>query len=596
MQSSASLRALRVSIPKFELLEELGHGGMATVYRAHDPRLRRDVAIKVIHPHLRNSAEVTRRFAVEARAVAKLRHPNIVEVYDVSTEDEEYQYLVVELVRGQTLRKLLERHRVLPAECAAALVVELLNALAHSHGLGVVHRDVKPENVMIEHTPPSPGVRESSGGRVSVKLTDFGIAKLLDGQGVTSTGQVLGSPAHMAPEQIEGAEVDARSDLFALGVLFYECLVGQLPFRGNNPAQVLRRVLDGEFTQVEVASPTVGSVWSRIVARALAHAPEDRFQNASSMRMAVLDELRRLAIVSPRTELEAWCDAPEDYVETHRQRMVDRLCVCAAEARQLHKPLVAASDYNRALAYAPNDSGLLRIVATLHRRRALFRVALRALEVGGIVALVSIAAWGTQRVFRRPIAPDPTSIRATSSVSALPVPVSAPTARVSVEAPVTSVPISIPPLPRVAPTRRRVELQVRPSEGVQVAVDGTLVVTSSGGTAVMVLRDTRTHRVRLTCVQDLCEPQERILPAGEADVGMEITLAVKPATLVVEGDGTSMYQVIEKPTLAVRVGIPVSIPMHDKSTEIVHVRQVPSGRVLDVTLRAGKSVSLVFRD
>src|SRR4029077_6944466 len=115
-------------------------------------------------------------------------------------------------------------------------------------------RDIKPENVIVEHTPSA-----AEGERVKVKLTDFGIAKLLDAQGVTSTGQVLGSPAHMAPEQIEGGEVSARSDVFGLGVLLYECMVGKLPFDGKNPAQVLRRVLEGSFTRTERARPTVGA-------------------------------------------------------------------------------------------------------------------------------------------------------------------------------------------------------------------------------------------------------------------------------------------------------------------------------------------------
>src|ERR1700733_7248282 len=172
-------------LTKYDVLEELGHGGMATVYRAHDKRLGRDVAVKVIHPHLRDSGEVARRFAIEAQAVAKLRHPNIVEVYDVSAEGEDEQYLVVELLRGLTLRKILQVHGALPPEVAAAIGVELLGALAHAHAHGVVHRDIKPENVIIEHriaAPPfalEPGSvqlaqAEQPGDRVVVKLTDFG--------------------------------------------------------------------------------------------------------------------------------------------------------------------------------------------------------------------------------------------------------------------------------------------------------------------------------------------------------------------------------------------------------------------------------------
>src|ERR1700737_4896543 len=149
----AAIAARRGALPelaKYDIAEEIGRGGMATVYRAVDKRLGREVAVKVIHPHLRDSREVVSRFNNEARAVAKLRHPNIVEVFDVSEEDEPEQYLVAELVKGTTLRKLLQEHRPIPPEVASALVLELLGALAHAHASGVVHRDVKPENVLID--------------------------------------------------------------------------------------------------------------------------------------------------------------------------------------------------------------------------------------------------------------------------------------------------------------------------------------------------------------------------------------------------------------------------------------------------------------
>ncbi|MGC4069885.1 MAG: serine/threonine-protein kinase [Polyangiaceae bacterium] len=220
-------------LEKYELLEELGHGGMATVYRARDRRLGREVALKVIHRHLRDQQEVGERFAREAKAVAKLRHPSIVEVYDVSEPSESERYLVVELVRGITLRKLLKEHAPLPPELVLGIGLRLAEALEHAHSLGVVHRDVKPENVLLAlplrlrsasvvpeptsgSTPSSPSLSSSAGltprESIEVKLTDFGIAKVLDVQGVTSTGEVLGSPAHMAPEQIEGQSVGPKAE------------------------------------------------------------------------------------------------------------------------------------------------------------------------------------------------------------------------------------------------------------------------------------------------------------------------------------------------------------------------------------------------
>src|SRR5260370_34111661 len=145
-------------LAKYELLEQIGHGGMASVYRARDRRLGREVAVKVIHPHLRDSPEVASRFQTEAKAVAKLHHPNIVEVYDVSEASEPEQYLVAELVRGTTLRKLQQQRGAMPPEIAAAVALEFLAALAHANPSGVLHRDAKPEKVLVAHLGPSPWV------------------------------------------------------------------------------------------------------------------------------------------------------------------------------------------------------------------------------------------------------------------------------------------------------------------------------------------------------------------------------------------------------------------------------------------------------
>jgi serine/threonine-protein kinase len=396
---------LMPKLDKYELLEEVGHGGMATVYRAHDRRLGRDVAVKVIHRHLRESVEVGARFVSEARAVAKLRHPNIVEVYDVSDEDDPERYLVVELVRGTTLRKLLNNTGHMPAEIAAAVALEIAAALEHAHQQGVVHRDVKPENVLVDLPEEGVDTRRSSersteGGVTRIKITDFGIAKLLDAQGVTSTGQVLGSPAHMAPEQIEGGEVDARADVFGLGVLFYECLVGKLPFDGRNPAQVLRRVLDGIFTPADRARPTVGARFARIVHKALARDQEQRYESAAAMSEALRSELTRLGFDDPRRELAEYLEDPEAYRKEYEPRIMARLVDLGRRARSQREVTDAAAAYNRALAFRPDDADLLRQVAGLARAERLKRVAARVAVIVGGSALLGGVAYGVVRAAR----------------------------------------------------------------------------------------------------------------------------------------------------------------------------------------------------
>ena len=390
-------------LEKYDIFEEIGHGGMATVYRAHDRRLGRDVAVKIIHRHLRENREVTARFASEARAVARVKHPNVVEVYDVSDDGEAERYLVVELVPGTTLRKLLATHSHMPAEAAAALGLQIAAGLEHAHQQGVIHRDVKPENVLIAPASPSSGPRSADAARdhrALVKLTDFGIAKLLDAQGVTSTGQVLGSPAHMSPEQIEGGEVTPRSDVFGLGVMLYECMVGKLPFDGKNPAQVLRRVLDGAFTIPERARPTIGAEWSRILSTALAHDPMERYASCNEFAEAMRGELLRLGFSDPQRELADYLGDPDGYQSGYEARIVRELAMLGRRARTDRKIALAASCYNRALAFRPDDTELLAQVAGLAKRERLRRNAARIGAITAVSVLLGAGAFGVTRFYR----------------------------------------------------------------------------------------------------------------------------------------------------------------------------------------------------
>lgn len=605
-------------VAKYTVIEELGHGGMATVFRAHDKRLGRDVALKVLHAHLRDSVEIGHRFAAEARAVAKLRHPNIVEVYDVSDEAEAERFLVVELVEGSTLRAVLKDRSPLPPEVAAAIGIELLNALSHAHEQGVIHRDIKPENVMVRcpaagvHSrgrgaaPPSSrgtlteeeeGERNSGplpGDRVAIKLMDFGIAKLLDAQGVTSTGQVLGSPAHMAPEQIEGADVDARADVFGIGVLLYESMVGHLPFEGTNPAQVLRRVLEGTYPQADHERPVIGKAWSAILDRALAKDPDGRYPSAAAMRDALKTELARLDFAEPRSLIEDYFD-DDAFEEIHRAHLVKRLSELGMEARQQGDVLAAAADLNRALAYAPEDAALMKAVLGMRKNDARRSFLKRKVMPALLVVSAGVLAFFVTKAVRHRLHVDALLPQPTATIEAFVAPPPS-ISQAPTLVPTPSIKTNAVPQPKVSATARNVRRSVRlgtlrPQEGVVVSVDGAPSTNATAGAVFSV--DEREHEFRFACKADLCEPTTRMIAAGERDNDISVELALKRATLLVEGDAQREYGIKEYPNLRVRSGLPASLTL-SRNGDPVSVYEIGTNRQKTVILLAGKTVKANF--
>src|ERR1700728_3259812 len=209
---------------RYHVRSRIAHGGMATVYLATDTRLDREVALKVMHADLARDADFVARFIGEAKSVAKLSHPNIVGVYDQGS-DGQYLYLAMEYVPGRTLRELLRERGWLPWPEALAVMDPVLAALAAAHQAGIVHRDVKPENVLI-----------TADGRV--KVVDFGLARASAAGGNTRAGMILGSVSYLAPEQVTGALTDARTDVYAAGIMLFEMLTGRVPFSGESPLAV----------------------------------------------------------------------------------------------------------------------------------------------------------------------------------------------------------------------------------------------------------------------------------------------------------------------------------------------------------------------
>lgn len=373
------------NIDRYEISEEIGHGGMATVYRARDARLDRWVAVKVMHPHLRGTEQARTRFAREARAVARLKHPSILEIYDFSGTDSDNAYIATELLTGPTLRGFIDGVGDVPAEIAACIGVELASALSAAHEQGIVHRDVKPENVLIHDQ------------RV-VKLTDFGIAAMVD-PGVshmTATGQILGSPSHMAPEQVERGDSDVRSDIFALGTILYWLATGSLPFSGKNAHQVLKRVVDCDPVDPLLAKPSVGKPLRDVIMRCLAKDPANRYQQAEDLKHHLQNVLLLSGIDDPSSQLERFLrDPPGERTRLH-ERVVARLLATAEIQVRARDRMASLDILDRVLALDDGNKTALALVDTLDRasRR---RIVTRSSLVAGVTLLLAGAwiAWGS---------------------------------------------------------------------------------------------------------------------------------------------------------------------------------------------------------
>ncbi|MCB9653156.1 MAG: protein kinase [Deltaproteobacteria bacterium] len=369
-------------LERYEVLDELGRGGMSVVYRARDRTLGRHVALKVLHESLAHQADARRRFEREATAIARLHDPGIVEIFDYSGPSQATAYLVTELIEGVTLRRFVELHgRPKCPEVAVAVVADLVRALSHAHAKDIIHRDLKPENIMVAR----------SG---QLKLMDFGIAQILTAETrLTVTGTLVGSPAHMAPEVIDGCPPDQRSDIFSIGTLLYWLATGRLPFEAPNPSALFRKILDGEFEAPEVLEPRIGARLGRIIARCLARAPETRYQLATELHHDLVAELKTVGLAPPEQHLGAYLTAPGPFEEAFEPALVDRLFEAGKEAVRSQDQSRAVERLNRVLAIAPNHAGARALLSRVGRNQAARRWLRRGLLALGLTFL-AVAALG----------------------------------------------------------------------------------------------------------------------------------------------------------------------------------------------------------
>ncbi|MFN8201134.1 MAG: protein kinase [Solirubrobacteraceae bacterium] len=262
---------------RYRLDARIGSGGMSTVYRAFDTVLERPVAIKLMHREMSSDSGQLERFRREARAVAQLNHPHIVQVIDAG-EDDHTPYIVLEYVEGETLKDCIRRKGRLPIPEAIAYAIEIARALGAAHERAIVHRDVKPQNVLID-------------AEGSAKVTDFGIARTLTEEGLTADGRVLGTTDYVSPEQALGHAVTGQSDIYSLGIVLYEMLTGEVPFRGENQVAVAMKHVREDLPDVSLRRPEISTALAAVVDHATAKELERRYRDAASLAADLEDVL-----------------------------------------------------------------------------------------------------------------------------------------------------------------------------------------------------------------------------------------------------------------------------------------------------------------
>ena len=262
---------------RYEVIKSIGEGGMANVYLAYDTILDRRVAVKVLRGDLSNDEKFVRRFQREALSASSLSHPNIVEMYDVG-EDNGLYYIVMEYIEGKTLKQLIKKRGSLTLSEAIDIMLQLTDGISHAHDSYIIHRDLKPQNIMI-----------CEDG--TIKITDFGIAMALNSTQLTQTNSVMGSVHYLPPEQASGKGATIRSDIYSMGILFYELLTGSLPFKGDNAVEIALKQLRDEIPSVRKKNPSIPQSVENVIIKATAKNPKNRYADAKEMHADLLTVL-----------------------------------------------------------------------------------------------------------------------------------------------------------------------------------------------------------------------------------------------------------------------------------------------------------------
>jgi tRNA A-37 threonylcarbamoyl transferase component Bud32 len=266
-------------VGSYKIVEKIGEGGMGAVFKGIDLMLEREVAIKMLRPELASQPQVVERFRSEAVTLAKLNHPNVATLFSFLRQGEDF-FMVMEFVRGETLDSLIRRSGAMPCHDAISLFCQALEGIDHAHKMGIVHRDIKPANMMLTETG-------------TLKVMDFGIARVLGTSRMTKQGNIVGTIEYMSPEQVRGQETDARSDIYSLGILLYEMLTGRVPFSSDSEYDLMQMQIERAPEPPRMFSAQIPQIVEQAIMRSLAKRPDARFQGAAEFRNALISAVDR---------------------------------------------------------------------------------------------------------------------------------------------------------------------------------------------------------------------------------------------------------------------------------------------------------------
>lgn len=351
-------------VGKYELHREIGTGGMATVYLATDTVLHRQVALKMLHPHLLKNPRTLQRFRNEAHAVARLSHENIIGVFDYGEDSDDRRYLVMEYINGVTLEDLLAVHRVLPNLVLLELMHQVLSGLCAAHVAGVFHRDIKPSNIMVDQA-----------GRV--KIMDFGIAYLMNQEALTMTGAFVGSPNYISPEQAEGGKLSTKSDVFSVGAVMYECACGRVPFAEETVHGTIYSVVHDTPVPAFRRHANLLADVSALINECLCKEPRSRPDAREAM--ARIEELRAgLGVNLGRRRLQDFLSSPESYKRQEQRELHHVLSLRGRELSKRRKTVRSLKFFAQARQFGQLSQADERMISRMKRSSSVARIGVAA--------------------------------------------------------------------------------------------------------------------------------------------------------------------------------------------------------------------------